>query len=81
MSWSVHVGSLCIKPEKEMLMSDTEHNVDNVSKVRIGIKLVQFFWQDKWWWLTPMVFLLLLFSVMLIFAQSSAITPLLYVLF
>lgn len=40
-----------------------------------------FFWQNKWWWLTPMIFVLLLFGALVIFAQSSAIAPFIYTLF
>jgi len=50
---------------------------------RIGIagELLQFFLQHKWWWLTPMILVLLLFGVLVIFAQSSAIAPFIYTLF
>jgi len=50
---------------------------------RMGImgELLQFFWQHKWWWLTPMILVLLCFGVLVIFAQSSAIAPFIYTLF
>jgi len=50
---------------------------------RLGImgELLFFFWRLKWWWLTPMILVLLLFSVLVIFAQSSAIAPFIYTLF
>jgi hypothetical protein len=51
------------------------------SRLGIAGELLQFFWQNKWWWLTPMVFVLLLFGALLIFAQSSAIAPFIYTLF
>ena len=50
---------------------------------RFGIigELVLFFWQHKWWWLTPMILVLLVFGVLIFFAQSSAIAPFIYTLF
>lgn len=50
---------------------------------RMGImgEFLSFFWKNKWWWLTPMIFVLLLFGVLLMFAQSSAIAPFIYTLF
>jgi len=44
-------------------------------------ELLRFFWESKWWWLTPMILVLLVFSGLVIFAQSSAITPFIYTLF
>jgi hypothetical protein len=50
---------------------------------RLGIagELLGFFWQHKWWWLTPMIVALLLVGALVIFAQSSAIAPFIYTLF
>ena len=50
---------------------------------RVGIagELLAFFWQHKWWWLTPMILALLFVGVLVIFAQSSAIAPFIYTLF
>jgi len=50
---------------------------------RLGIagELIEFFWTHKWWWLTPMILVLLLFGALVIFAQSSAIAPFIYTLF
>jgi hypothetical protein len=43
--------------------------------------LLSFFWQNKWWWLTPMILLLLGLGGLVVFAQSSAIAPFIYTLF
>ena len=51
------------------------------SRMGIAGDLLQFFWQHKWWWLTPMILVLLLFGALVIFAQSSAIAPFIYTLF
>lgn len=51
------------------------------SRVGITGELLQFFWQSKWWWLTPMILVILLFGVFIILAQTSAIAPFIYTLF
>lgn len=50
---------------------------------RFGIagELLNFFVSNKRWWLVPMITVLLLFGIMLILAQSSAIAPFIYTLF
>ncbi|HLC66293.1 MAG TPA: DUF5989 family protein, partial [Candidatus Nanoarchaeia archaeon] len=35
----------------------------------------------KAWWLTPIIVMLLLVAVLIIFAQSSAVSPFVYALF
>jgi len=50
---------------------------------RLGIvgDLMSFFWHNKWWWLTPMILVLLGLGGLVVFAQSSAIAPFIYTLF
>jgi len=50
---------------------------------RLGImgELLAFLWKRKLWWLIPMVMVLLLFGLLLIFAQTSSIAPFIYTLF
>jgi len=50
---------------------------------RIGIlrELLSFFWQNKWWWLTPMILILALLGALIAFAQTSAVAPFIYTLF
>ncbi len=50
---------------------------------RLGIlgDLLSFFWGNKWWWLTPMILMLLALGGLIVFAQSSAIAPFIYTLF
>lgn len=50
---------------------------------RFGIvgELFGFFWSNKRWWMLPMLVGLLVFGVLLILAQSSAIAPFIYTLF
>ncbi len=50
---------------------------------RIGIagELLAFLWSNKRWWLVPMIIVVLLFSVVIALAQSSAIAPFIYSFF
>jgi hypothetical protein len=50
---------------------------------RIGVAgaLMAFLWERKLWWMMPMIFLLLLFGLLIGFAQTSAIAPFIYTLF
>ena len=52
-----------------------------VRKSRIIRELFQFLWEQKLWWMIPMMSLLILFAILLIFAQSTAIGPFIYTLF
>jgi hypothetical protein len=44
-------------------------------------ELLRFLWQRKLWWLIPMVFVLLLFALLVVFASTSGIGPFIYTLF
>jgi hypothetical protein len=50
---------------------------------RLGIvgELLTFLWKRKLWWLMPMIIVIVLFAVLLIFAQGSAVAPFIYTLF
>jgi len=50
---------------------------------RMGIvgELFAFLWQRKLWWLAPMMVVLVLFGMLLVFAQGSAVAPFIYTLF
>jgi len=50
---------------------------------RFGIagELLNFFMSNKRWWMVPMITVLLLFGILMILAQSSAIAPFIYTLF
>jgi hypothetical protein len=52
-----------------------------ITRLGIAGELLQFFWQRKWWWLSPMIAMLLVLATLIIFAQSSAIAPFIYTLF
>ena len=50
---------------------------------RLGIisELFAFLWKRKLWWLIPMVVLLVVFTLLLVFAQASGLGPFIYSLF
>jgi hypothetical protein len=60
----------------------SERRASGVS-ARMGIvgELFSFLWQRKLWWLIPMIVVIVLFGVLLIFAQGSAVAPFIYTLF
>ena len=51
--------------------------------VRLGIlgELLRFLWEQKLWWLIPMIVMLGLLAMLLVFAQGSAVAPFIYTLF
>jgi len=44
-------------------------------------ELMVFLWERKLWWMMPMVLTLLLFGLLILFAESSAVAPFIYTLF
>ncbi len=44
-------------------------------------ELLKFLWQAKLWFLIPFVVVLLLFGLLLIFAQATGVAPFVYTLF
>lgn len=50
-------------------------------RLRIVGELLKFFWYHKIWWLIPLVLLLIIFGLLLIFAQAIGIAPFIYTLF
>ena len=44
-------------------------------------ELLTFVWHGKTWWLAPIIVTLLLLTLLLVFVQSSAVAPFIYVLF
>ncbi len=52
-----------------------------MSKGRLLKELWQFLGQQKKYWLAPILIILVLFGLLLIFAQGSAVAPFIYTLF
>ena len=50
---------------------------------RLGImrELFGFLWTQRLWWMIPLVGILLVFGLLLLFAQSSPLAPFVYTLF
>lgn len=50
---------------------------------RLGVagELTAFFWRRRLWWMIPLVVLLLAFGLLIVFAQSSALSPFIYTIF
>jgi hypothetical protein len=51
------------------------------SRMAILGELLAYLWKRKLWWLLPMVVALILFALLLAFAQGSAVVPFIYTLF
>ncbi len=50
---------------------------------RLGVvgEVFRFLWKRKLWWLMPMIVILVLFGLLLVFAQATGIAPFIYTLF
>jgi Family of unknown function (DUF5989) len=52
-----------------------------MSKTRVLAELCQFLRQEQKYWLVPIVLVFVLFGLLIVFAQSSAVAPFIYTLF
>ena len=52
-----------------------------MSKVTIARELLGFMWERRLWWLIPMVTLLLMFGLLIVATQGTAVAPFIYALF
>jgi hypothetical protein len=52
-----------------------------MGKGRVLTELLQFLHEEKKYWLVPIVIVFVLFGLLLVFSQSSAIAPFIYTLF
>ncbi len=44
-------------------------------------EFLAYMWENKIWWMAPIIIMLLLVGILIIFAQSSAVSPFVYALF
>lgn len=51
------------------------------SRLLIIKDLLAFFWQNRLWWMIPIVLVFLLLTLFIAFTQSSAVIPFIYTLF
>jgi len=52
-----------------------------MSKLSVVGQFFQFLKEEKKYWLTPIIVVFVLFGLLLVFSQSSAIAPFIYTLF
>jgi hypothetical protein len=52
-----------------------------MSKSRVVSEFFQFLRQEKKYWLLPIVIVFVLFGLLIVFSQSSAVAPFIYTLF
>jgi hypothetical protein len=52
-----------------------------MGKGRVLSEFVQFLKQEKKYWLVPIVIVFVLFGLLIVFSQSSAVAPFIYTLF
>jgi hypothetical protein len=52
-----------------------------MAKSRVLSEFVQFLRQEKKYWLLPIVIVFVLFGMLIVFSQSSAVAPFIYTLF
>jgi len=50
------------------------------NKTMVG-ELLSLLWKRKVWWLAPIIIMLILVGALIIFGQSSALSPFIYALF
>lgn len=51
------------------------------SNLKVVGELMGFLWEQKLWWMIPMVAVLVLLGLVIIFASASGIGPFIYTLF
>jgi len=52
-----------------------------MSKGRVLSEFVEFLREEKKYWLVPIVIVFVLFGLLIVFSQSSAVAPFIYTLF
>jgi len=52
-----------------------------MAKSRVLTEFFQFLKQEKKYWLMPIVIVFLLFGLLIVFSQTSAVAPFIYTLF
>ena len=52
-----------------------------MGKGRVLTELFQFLREEKKYWLVPIVIIFILFGLLIVFSQSSAVAPFIYTLF
>ena len=50
-------------------------------RFEVAGEVLTFFWQRKLWWMIPMMTVFVIFGLLLVFTQGSALAPFIYTLF
>jgi Family of unknown function (DUF5989) len=50
-------------------------------RASITAEFIGFLWERKLWWMIPMVLVLVVFGLLIVFAQTSPLAPFIYTLF
>ena len=67
--------------EIDAMIADQWNLTDIIPFKALVKQLLAFLWKEKIWWLIPLILILLLFALLIIFGQSSAVAPFIYMLF
>lgn len=52
-----------------------------MSKMRVVRELSGFMWTQKMYWLAPLAAILVLFGLLIVFAETSVLAPFIYAIF
>jgi hypothetical protein len=52
-----------------------------MGKMKVVRELLDFMWAQKMYWLAPIVLVLVLFGLLVVFAETSVLAPFIYTLF
>jgi hypothetical protein len=69
------------REEARMSRQITSRGADFLTRLGIIGELLRFLWGRKLWWIIPLIVVLVLFAVLLVFAEGSAVGPFIYTLF
>jgi hypothetical protein len=61
--------------------AESTEGKDTMAKSRVLSEFIQFLRQEKKYWLLPIVIVFVLFGLLIVFSQSSAVAPFIYTLF
>jgi|AntAceMinimDraft_9_1070365.scaffolds.fasta_scaffold139497_2 hypothetical protein len=44
-------------------------------------ELLEYLWKNKAWWITPPILIFIVFGLLVVFAETSPVSPFVYMLF
>lgn len=51
------------------------------ANLSVGGELLRYMWKRKWWWLIPLLFVLVVFGILLILGTTTGLGPFIYTIF